>query len=113
MPEAQKRGDGTGRQMGHGGPCVARRSEVQPSWPPPGGTNKRMDGQDRTATRRGRCPAGVQGAARWDAALPGFMNQDVGLGRVVEVMESRAVAIRNLGRSWSGECLRTRCFGDG
>ena len=27
-------------------------------------------------------------------------------------MASRAVAIRNLGRSWSGGCLRTRCFGD-
>ena len=31
-------------------------------------------------------------------------------GRVVEVMGSRALASRNLGRSCSGGCLRTVCF---
>ena len=47
VSEAQTRSEGTGRLTEHGGRCVARRSEVQPSWLPLAGTRKRMYGQDR------------------------------------------------------------------
>ena len=57
VSEAQTRSKGTGQLTEHGGRCVARRSEVQPSWHPLAGTRNRMDRQDR---QRGYQAAGAR-----------------------------------------------------
>ena len=68
VSEAQTRSEGTERLTEHGGRCVARRSEVQPSW--------HATGRDQEEDGRAGPPARIPGGLGLDVV------RNLGIGKV-------------------------------